>query len=391
MTLAPGYVIQGLSGRYTLLSKVKEGGMATIYHGKSESGEDVVIKAPKITMDGNDHIRLQKLRVEASILKGLQFPNIVRYLDEQDKGDAFFLVLEKINGSTLREKYSGVRMDEATAGKYAVRLLQTLNHLHHKNIIHRDVNPRNVMEEALREIILIDFGAAKMNYVQMTAQGTVMFTPGWEAPEQRLGAASPASDIYSVGAILFFLLTGKEPRLFMQGDGTLTKLPNELEPTVSREISKIVKKAMQVDPRLRYESAQDMVEEIATGRNAPVGVPHIVFMGVKYPIRDSAIIGREHAACDAKCKGFSVRPDIAVADTQNYLSRHHVRIATDRKGRFTVEDLGSVNKSAVSKDGGLTYRILGPNAREELRNGDVVAVAYNSDRGAYTSFTFWSI
>jgi serine/threonine protein kinase len=388
---AKGIAIIGKVGTYRVSSKIQEGGMAIVYDGWSDAGQAVIVKAPRIAGDGNDAVRLEKLRVEAKILRSIENEAIVRYIDEQDAVVDFYLVMDRVHGKTLKDQFSGKPVGEAEATGYTVQLLRALQHLHHRNIIHRDVNHKNVLIDAAGKLTLIDFGAAKEGYVQMSAsQGTIMYTPGWEPPESRAGAATYASDLYGAGAVLFFLLTGKEPRPFMDGQGRLARSPSELGFNVSDEVCAVVARALQAQVPDRFASATDMIAQLTTGKLARLGAPHIVVLGEKRPVNQEIVLGRQHGPCgrDCKARGFGRALDLPFADEGNYISKHHVRIFRDKGERYFAEDLHSLNGTAVSRDGGLSFAPMGKGGKAVLRDGDVLAVVHSQSRGAYVTVTF---
>src|SRR5207247_1600267 len=148
----------------------------------------------------------------------------------------FCLVEQQLEGEIPGERYRDKPADAATATRYIRQLLDGLSYLHRRNVIHRDVKPKNIILDAHREVVLIDFGAAKKEFHQFTGSGTVIYTPGWGAPEQNLGEATPASDLYSVGAVLFFLLTAQDPQASMKqlapGKAELYRSPRDLVSSV---------------------------------------------------------------------------------------------------------------------------------------------------------------
>ena len=394
MTLPIPCTLKGRKGRYEIADKLGEGGMAAVYAGKSNRGQAVVVKEAS----GPDLAQAQeRLRIEAKILQSLSspgHPRVVRYVDEATNVGPFCLVEERLEGPTLAERYENQPADEKTARRYLLQLLEALSYLHARNVIHRDVKPKNIILDARREVVLIDFGAAKKDLKQFTSSGTIIYTPGWGAPEQNLGEATPASDLYSAGAVLFYLLTSQDPQASMrqlpQGGGELSRSPRDLVPSVSQELSDVVRKAMAWDPKQRFPTAQDMSKAITGGSVQTLDVPHLVVLGKKRKVKKEMQIGRDHKSCDKHCtkRGFGRPPDIGILDPERYLSKHHARVSKDRKGRCWIEDLGSLNGTAMSHDGGGSYRRIPEFKRQPLTDGDVVALVYKRGKGPYMTIAF---
>ncbi len=396
MTLSIPCELQGRQGRYRIGGVLGQGGMSAVYWAKSDRGQDVVVKEAS----GADvALCEERLRIEAQILRSLGspgHPRIVHYVDEGSNLGTFCLVEEKLDGETLAERHRNKPADEATARRYTLELLDALNYLHGRNVLHRDIKPKNIILDAHRGLVLIDFGGAKKEFHQFAGPGTIVFTPGWAAPEQNLGEATPASDLYGAGAVLFFLLTAQDPQHSMkqlpQGGGELFRSPRDLEPSVSQELSDVVTKAMAFDPKQRFVAAQDMIEAITKGHEARLGVPHVVLLGKKHKLVAETEIGRGHQNCNKSCttKGFGHPPDIAIPDAKKFLSKHHAKISKDRHGRCWIQDLGSLNGTAISHDGGRTYRPISVSGRQRLTDGDVVALVYKPGKGPYMTFAFKS-
>jgi serine/threonine-protein kinase len=166
--------------------------MANVYCGTADTGKRVAIKVPKVVGDGKDLIRLERIRVEAQILKKLRHGNIVRYLDEREERRTFYLVMEMIDGPTFMDQYRRKPADDSIVESLARRLLEVLGHIHMQNVIHRDLNPKNIMSASSRRLVIIDWGAAKHGWVQAPSIVTQIGTPGWSAPEQfTTGLATP--------------------------------------------------------------------------------------------------------------------------------------------------------------------------------------------------------
>src|SRR3989449_836008 len=325
MTLSLPCTLKGRKGRYEVVSKLTEGGMSTIYVGKSKRGQAVIVKeASGVDLAQSE----ERLRIEAEILRTLSspgHPRVVRYLDEGANLGPFCLVEEHLEGETLAERYKDKPADATTASRHILQLLEALSYLHARNVIHRDVKPKNIVLDPRREVVLIDFGAAR-----------------------------------------------------------------DLEASVPRGLSDVVTKAMSFDPKERFPTAQDMAQAISGGPEESPGFPHLVVLGKKCKVKRAMEIGRDHKSCDQSCtkKGFGRPPEIGILDGERYLSKHHARILKDPKGRCWIEDLGSLNGTAMSHDGGRTYRQIRGFKREELTDGDVVALVYKPGRGPYMTIAF---
>ncbi len=388
--LSSGRFVIGNKNLYRIERVITAGGMGYVYAARSNSGEEVIVKTPRFYGDRLDQVRLERLRTEARILSVLNHRNIVRYVDHRDDGWGFYLVTEMIRGQTMKQMYLGRPASESTVEKYALTLLETLRYLHGHQIVHRDINPKNLILEPYRQLVLVDFGAAKQGYGQATGLGKYQGTECWSAPEQfTTGLVSVCNDIYAVGSTMFFLLTGEEPRKYLMDRKILTRLPHQINPSVSRELSRIVKIAMDPNPSERFQTADEMISLIKNGHMASFGEPHIVFQNRRYEVKGDLEIGRAHK-CDSDCssKGFHTPPDLSVSDPRNYIERHHARLFIDRSGACWIEDLGSLNCAAISRDGGRTFKTIPRNGRSRLHDGDTVAIVYSDRWGAYMTFIF---
>lgn len=394
--LAPGSRVVGERGAYIVGSKPptfwgdkqpKEGGMGYIHWGYEDGRTTryVVLKTAKEEGTGRDQLIKQKLFDEADILRAVDHRNIVRYVDRRPAGQ-FVLVLECLDGQSFYEAFRGKPASEDETRIYADTMLDALQYLHSRNIVYRDLKPQNVIRDPGRRLVILDFGAAKQRFLHAYGPGTLVGSSGWSAPEQfTTGEVTEASDIYALGATLFFLLTGKEPRAFMLHDGSLMKGPRDVNPSVSRELSEVVLRAVQSDPRLRPQTADDM-RRVLRGTYAQLGAPNIVVGGKRYEIRAVLEIGRTH---DCKTRGCPIRRplDVSINDPDRYVGSHQARVGVDRSGRCWLEDLNSVNRLAVSRRG-QGWHILPPRSRFELKDKDIVALVYADAKGPYITFTF---
>lgn len=398
MLLTQNSTIRGKLDTYKIIKTLPAaaGGMASVSFAINSRGQQVVIKSPKITGDGMDDMRIDKLRVEAEILKDISSSAsqnfIVRYLDESANSNDFFLVIEKIEGKTIREIITLQPLVEQAVLRYFGNIIKALNFIHKKNIIHRDIKPNNIIVDPIRGPILIDFGAAKQGWTQMKqGQGdeTIIGTPGWSCQHQFTGGLSTSCDIYSAGAVFFYMLVGKEPKFYMNSKHTLTQEPKQVRSEISNEVSTIVKNAIDPDHRI-VSCADDLLVHIGRAVAPSTTQPYILLEGVKYQLKNETDIGRAHPNCDRSCHsaGYQTRPAIPVNEKgKHYLSKHHIRIWKDKNGYFWIQDLRSRNGSAIFING--AYRRLTPGKKELLNPKSVVALCYNASKGAYITFTFY--
>jgi len=387
----------GKKDRYVVDSFIKTGGMGNIYRGHSLKGLDVVIKTPILDHpDGMGNVRLQKIKTEAEILNDkdlIKHRNIVSYVDESEDESNYFLVLGYIDGHRMKD-YVRKPLVEAEAIKFIRALLNTVSFLHKKGILHRDINNKNILFRRghdgivrLDDFVLIDFGIATREWSPSTMREkvTVGGTKHWSAPEQFSSSSitSPSSDIYSVGCMLFYLLTGMEPYLYINEDRAFRMSP-EIERYISRETAEIIKVSTSPDPLDRYQTAEDMLTVLRG-----IVTPYLMVSNRKHVLGSVTDIGRLHV-CDENCrsKGFTRPLDLSLQNAlKPHISKHHARIYVEPNKRVFIVDLGSLNKTAIRRQGG-KFEILIPNKSYELEEGDEIAIVYNEKLGPYRTLSF---
>ena len=261
-----------LADRYRLVEQIGVGGMALVYRAIDQrTGHSVAVKVlkPEFNKDAEFVGRFQR---EAEAASRMTHHNIVNLLDVGMDGDNRYLVMEYVQGKTLKEviREKG-RVNAAVAAQITIRILSALQHAHQNGIIHRDIKPQNILVHADGHIKVADFGIARMaNSSTLTRNDTVMGSVHYFSPEQASGrAADVTSDIYSVGVVLYEMLTGRVP---FDGDSTvavamqhLHARPTPIEtiaPEVPLAICHVAMMAMEKNPKYRYQSAREMAAEL---------------------------------------------------------------------------------------------------------------------------------
>ncbi len=261
-----------LADRYQLIDQIGMGGMAIVYRAyDTRTGHHVAIKVlrPEFSQDADYVSRFQR---EAEAASKMTHHNIVNLLDVGMDGENRYLVMEYVQGKTLKQViHERGRILPQTAAQITIRILSALQHAHENGIIHRDVKPQNILVNADGHIKVADFGIARMaNTSTITHGDIVMGSVQYFSPEQASGQAADArSDIYSVGVVLYEMLTGRIP---FDGDNQVAiamqhihARPTPIEsivPDVPPAICAVCMKAMSKNPKYRYQSARDMAMDL---------------------------------------------------------------------------------------------------------------------------------
>lgn len=201
-------------GPYQLVERLGEGGMATVYRGRSTQspdGEWVAIKLLRKAILEEDF--LARFRREAQITKRLNHPHIVRVLDWGDESEYAYLVLELLEGGTLRDRMRGLAIAPVEVWQALEPICSALSCAHQAGVVHRDLKPENLMITQNGTLKITDFGLAfTVDQSRLTQSGTTLGTPAYMAPEQIQGQPpDPAMDQYALGAVAYELLTGHPP------------------------------------------------------------------------------------------------------------------------------------------------------------------------------------
>jgi WD40 repeat protein/tetratricopeptide (TPR) repeat protein len=259
---------------YEVLGEVGRGGMGVVYKARQHLLQRPV--ALKMVLAGSLASPEQGLRFlqEAELVAQLQHPNIVAVYEVGSHADCPYLALEFIDGPSLAQKCGGTPQPSAEAARLVEVLAVAAHEAHRRGIVHRDLKPANVLLTPDGIPKIADFGLAKRAELEigLTRTGAVMGTPTYMAPEQAQGnrqAVGPAADVYSLGAILYELLTGRPPFQGETAVETLYRVVHDepaavraLRPAVPRDLETICLKCLQKDPRKRYGSAAALAEDL---------------------------------------------------------------------------------------------------------------------------------
>ncbi|NSW53878.1 MAG: protein kinase [Anaerolineae bacterium] len=277
--------------RYQIVAQLGEGGMATVYKAFDTRLERHVALKVITTQQQTSEQFLKRFEREAKALAKLSHPNIVHVHDYGEQDGQPYLVMEFIDGGTLKN-----RMGSPIAYQEAARLLipiaKALGYAHKQDIVHRDVKPANILLQRNGEPMLSDFGIAKVletDQPQLTQMGVGIGTPEYMAPEQGQGGAiDRRADIYSLGLVLYELVTGRKPFTADTPMAVVWKQvteplpdPRQYVPSLPPFVSTVLQKALQKRPADRYQTMEELVhvlEQIAT-----LPVPGTMQQPVNYP------------------------------------------------------------------------------------------------------------
>lgn len=265
--------------RYEIISKIGSGGMADVYKAKDHKlNRFVAVKVLKPEFR-DDKAFISKFRVEAQSAAGLAHPNIVNVYDVGDDNGVYFIVMELVEGITLKEyieKKGRLAVREATS--IAIQVSMGLQAAHHNNIVHRDVKPQNIIISTDGKVKVTDFGiarAASSNTISSNVMGSVHYS----SPEQARGGYSDfKSDIYSLGITMYEMLTGHVP---FDGDTTVAiaikhlqeemQSPRKYVPDLPKSTVQIIYKCTQKSPDRRYNDMEELIRDLKESLVNPEG------------------------------------------------------------------------------------------------------------------------
>ncbi|MCF6094889.1 Stk1 family PASTA domain-containing Ser/Thr kinase [Microaerobacter geothermalis] len=263
-----------LGGRYEILSKVGGGGMAIVYKAKDLFLDRIVAVKILRAQFVNDEDFIRRFRREAQAAASLSHPNVVNIYDVGEDEEIHYIVMEYIEGFTLKQliqEKAPLPVEEAIY--IASQICEALDHAHQNHIIHRDIKPHNILIGRRGRVKVTDFGIARaVTSATITHTGSVLGSVHYFSPEQAKGGMTgEKSDIYSLGIVLYEMLTGNLP---FSGESPISVAlkhlqdnylsPRAIIPSIPQSVENVVLKALAKDPDLRYRSAKEMWEDLHT-------------------------------------------------------------------------------------------------------------------------------
>ena len=340
-------------GRYQVIERIGRGAMGVVYRAHDAAmGRDVALKVLMTDLEDDPDIRTRFHR-EAEAAACLSHPNIITIFDVGEDSDRFFIVMELLRGATLRDF-----LKQSDAAPIA-RKLDLMNQLcaglasaHNASIYHRDIKPGNVFVRSDGILKILDFGVARLATSSMTAAGFIVGTPDYMSPEQARGAEIDGrSDIFSLGGVCYFMLTGRKPfpatdlpSLFrqIQSDDPVPLLETE----APADVAALVIKALSKEPATRYQSCQDILADLEVLRQryplsartrSPIQVVEAVPAAVVVP--DRPPVGPVTPSTDDTVDSlpfgaFSSDDTVTIAPPPSLVRRLTVRVDSAVSGAF---------------------------------------------------------
>lgn len=265
-------------GKYRVLEPLGSGGMARVYRGyHPQLDRFVAIKVLRSDLV-DDELFLTRFRREAQSVAALRHSNIIQVFDFDVADDIYFMVMELLDGDTLHTRLNDYRVrDEPMPWGEIVRILldvlDGLSYAHQEGMIHRDIKPANILLTRRGQAVLADFGIAQIvGGTRHTVSGALLGTLNYMAPEQGLeGVSDVRSDLYSLGVVLYEMLTRRPPfdadtplAILLKHVNDPLPLPSELNPDVPAALERIVLKALAKDRDGRFQSAPEMADALKT-------------------------------------------------------------------------------------------------------------------------------
>ena len=392
-----------LGNRYEIIEQIGNGGMATVYKAKCHVlNRYVAVKILKEEYTTDDEF-VKRFNTEAQSAASLTHPNIVSVYDVGSEGDLHYIVMELVKGKTLKEI---INEDGALSWKWsvnvAIQIASALETAHKNNIIHRDIKPYNIIitEDGIAKVT--DFGIAKaVSNSTITAFGSTMGSVHYFSPEHARGGFTDAkSDLYSLGVVLYEMVTGRLPfnadtavSVALKHMQESPKEPMEINPSVPKSVNDIIMKAMQKDISLRYQTATEMLRDLSRAIKNPNGDFVVMERQVtdsptqrlstiydKSELEDKKMDKKKEKSFFAKHKALCLTIGGIILFIITIVATYFIMNAFEKKD-VQVPDLVNMEKSqAEAKAKELKLQLV---VGEEAYNKDVLAGCVISQNPAY--------
>ena len=263
-----------INDRYKIIEYIGGGGMANVYLARDMILErDVAVKVLRLDLANDDEL-IRRFHREAQSATSLVHPNIVNIYDVGEEDNIYYIVMEYVDGETLKQyiqNHFPIPIEKVI--DITLQITSAISHAHQNNIIHRDIKPQNILIDKKGNVKITDFGiAVALTSTTITQTNSVLGTVHYISPEQaRGGVATKKSDIYSLGIVLFELLTGRLPfsgesavSIALKHLQTETPHPRSWNPSIPQSVENIILKATAKDPLYRYDDIEEFKADLLT-------------------------------------------------------------------------------------------------------------------------------
>jgi tRNA A-37 threonylcarbamoyl transferase component Bud32 len=366
--MAPTFLEGQMLGRYRMLEPLGRGGMARVYRAyHSQLDRYVAIKVLRSDLVEDEEF-LTRFRREAQAVAALRHPNIVQVFDFDVQGDVYYMVMELLEGDTLKTRLNDYRVrGEQMALGEVVRIhldvLDGLSYAHSEGMVHRDIKPANILLTRRGQAVVADFGIAHIvGGTRHTISGALMGTLNYMAPEQGLEGHSDArSDIYSLGIVFYEMLTQRPPfeadtplAVLMKHVNDPLPLPRKINSSIPEPFERIVLKSLAKRPEGRYQSAEEMAQALReAAEEAGVELPSRISLPLSFTTAEAP--SESVAVFSGTARERIADAQFADDDTDATLGR---RLAVERAeggqasggvGREFLSAAGALGRLVVSK------------------------------------------
>jgi serine/threonine-protein kinase len=261
-------------GDYDLVGELGRGGMGVVYKAHQLSLDRIVALKMVLKGEAASPAERARFRAEAEAVAQLDHPHIVPVYEVGERDEQAYFTMKYVEGTTLAALVANGPLPAREAARYVATIARAVDHAHRAGILHRDLKPSNVLIDGQGGVFVTDFGLAKRvaDGLSLTRTGAIVGTPSYMAPEQAAGnrgAVGPAADIYSLGVILYELLTGRPPFQAASAFDTLLLVleqepvpPRHLNPKVDRQLEVVCLKCLEKPAELRYPSAGALADDL---------------------------------------------------------------------------------------------------------------------------------